>query len=400
MDLSLDRAELAFRDEIRSFIADNLTEDLRLAQVLTPSVFPDPDISTAWQKILHRRGWAAAAWPKQFGGTGWSLAQRYIFESEMAAAGAPLLHPLGLRMVGPVIMKFGTDAQRAFYLPRILAAEDYWCQGYSEPGAGSDLASLKTRAVRDGDAYVITGSKIWTTHAQHANRMFGLFRTSETGRKQDGISFIVLDMDTSGITVRPIITIGGDHEVNEVFFDQVRVPVANIIGEEGQGWSYGKYLLEFERGGAMVSGRLKGVVASVHRLARATFGENFCETRSDIARRLASIQIDIDALEMIELRSMSLLNSGQNPGSFTSSMLKLKSTELQQSITSLAIEVLGVSGTVWEPRRPLYDLPQSEFRSNNALVALPRYLDSRAYTIFGGASEIQRDILARVIIGS
>ena len=400
MDLSLSREELAFRDEVRSFIADNLPQDLRRAQALTPSVFPEPEVSTAWQKILHRKGWAAPAWPVEHGGTGWSLAQRYIFETETAAAGAPLLHPLGLRMVGPVIMRFGNPAQQAFYLPRILSADDYWCQGYSEPGAGSDLASLKTRAVRDGDHFVMTGSKIWTTHAHHANRMFGLFRTSETGRKQDGISFIVLDMDTPGITVRPIMTIGGDHEVNQVFFDQVRVPVGNLIGNEGEGWSYGKFLLEFERGGSLVSGRLKHLLASVTRLAEETVGPDLVEVKPEIARRLAQLSIDLDALEMIELRSMSLLSAGQNPGPLASSMVKLRGSELQQAVTSLVVEIMGLEATVWHEQRPLYGVPHQSRTADDKLVAMPRYLDSRAFTIFGGASEIQRDILARVIIGA
>ena len=233
----------------------------------------------------------------------------------MSRAGAPPLHPQGLRLVGPVIMRFGTDEQRRDYLPRILSGEDYWCQGYSEPEAGSDLASLKTRAVRDGDHYVVTGTKMWTTHAHHANRMFALVRTSQEARKQDGISFILIDMDSPGISVRPIMTIGGDHEVNQVFLDDVRVPVANRVGEEGQGWSYGKFLLEFERGGAVVSGRLRRALRKVEQLAgEYRDGERPVLDDPDIAARLSEIDIDIDALEMLELRVLAASQLGDKPG--------------------------------------------------------------------------------------
>jgi acyl-CoA dehydrogenase len=400
MNLDFTPDELAFQTEVRAFFAEKLTPDLRLANALTPSVFSDPDIFRRWQRILFERGWAASSWPAEFGGTGWSTAQQYIYEVENAIAGGPPLLPQGLRMVGPVIMKFGTQAQKDFYLPKILTGEDYWCQGYSEPGSGSDLASLKTRAVRDGDDYIINGSKIWTSHAQFANRMFALVRTADSPKKQDGISFILIDMDSPGISVRPILTIGGDHEVNQVFFDDVRVPIANLVGAEGQGWSYGKYLLEFERGGAMASGRLRSKLRKIEKLA-STYrdGEHSLLDSPAISLRLSELEIDIDALEMSELRIMSSLQTGQNPGSVASSMAKLRNSELKQAVSRLAIDILGDDALIWEPRRPLYQLDEPSLLGEEALSVSAEYLNTRAYTIFGGTSEVQRDVIAKVVIG-
>ncbi|MFO1115544.1 MAG: acyl-CoA dehydrogenase family protein [Beijerinckiaceae bacterium] len=400
MDLAFTQEERAFQQEVRAFLKEKLTPDLVRSAALTPSVFSDPPVGVRWQKILHEKGWAAPLWPKEYGGTGWTIGQRYIWEVESAIAGAPSVTPMGPRMVGPVIMRFGTQAQKDYYLPRILSGEDYWCQGYSEPGSGSDLASLKTRAVRDGDHYVINGSKIWTTHAHNANRMFALVRTSEEPKKQDGISFILIDMDTPGITVRPILTIGGDHETNQVFFDDVRVPVANRVGEEGQGWSYGKYLLEFERGGAMSSGRLREALRHVERLAGAyRSGESALFDDPAIALRLSQVEIDIDALEMTELRIMSSLSTGQNPGPVSSSLAKLRNSEIKQAITTLAVEVLGEDALVWQPNRPLYEINEPSVLDEDAMTVIPEYLNGRAYTIFGGTSEVQRDIIAKVVIG-
>ena len=400
MDLTFTPQERAFQQEVRKFLDEKLTPDLRRAHHLTPSVFSDPAIGNRWQKILYAQGWAGALWPKEYGGTGWSLAQRYIWEIESAAAGAPSVTPMGLRMVGPVIMKFGTQAQKDYYLPRMLKAEDYWCQGYSEPGSGSDLASLKTRAVRDGEHYIVNGSKIWTTHAHNANMMFALVRTSDEPKKQDGISFILIDMKSPGISVRPILTIGGDHETNQVFFDDVRVPVENRVGAEGQGWSYGKYLLEFERGGAMTSGRLRAILGDIEKLAN-TYRDGEAPLLADpsFALRRSQAEIDIDALEMTELRIMSSLQSGQNPGSVSSSLAKLRNSEIKQSLTALAVDVIGQDGIYWEGHRPLYEMNAEPGIPEEALTALPEYLNSRAYTIFGGTSEVQRDIIAKVVIG-
>ena len=351
----------------------------------------------AWQRSLHKKGWGAPGWPVEHGGPGWTPAQRWIFEAESARAGAPNVNVMGVKMVGPVIIGFGSPEQKNFYLPRILAGEDYWCQGYSEPGSGSDLASLKTRAVRDGDDYIINGTKIWTTHAHHANRMFALVRTNETERQQDGISFILIDMKTPGITTRPILTIGGDHEVNQVFFDDVRVPVSNRVGEEGKGWTYGKYLLEFERGSGIASAKLRDALKTVCDLAESGATGRAIDD-ADIALRMSEIEVDIDALEMTELRVLSALQTGQNPGA-VSSLLKLRVSEIRQAVTRLGVDVIGHDGLYVEPGRPLYKLNEAPGIPEEMLPVVPEYLNSRAYTIFGGSSEIQRDIVAKMVLG-
>jgi acyl-CoA dehydrogenase len=297
-------------------------------------------------------------------------------------------------MVGPVIFTFGSQAQKDYYLPRILSGEDYWCQGYSEPGSGSDLASLRTRATRDGDDYVINGTKIWTTHAHHANRMFALVRTSDGPKKQDGISFILIDMATQGVSVRPIMTIGGDHEVNQVFFDNVRVPAANIVGDEGKGWTYGKFLLEFERGSGFTTARLREQLHEALALVEATEPED----RRELSLRASEIEIDIDALETMELKLLSSLKAGESPGA-ASSILKLRASELRQSLTRLGLDAIGPDGIVWEGRRPLWAINEPAFLPENKLAVLPAYLDGRAFSIFGGTSEVQRDLIARAVIG-
>ena len=397
MDLSFSAEERAFEQEVRAFIADNLTPEIKRAQALTPSVFSDPEIGIAWQKALHRKGWGAPGWPVEHGGPDWTAAQRWIFEAECARAGVPNVNVMGVKMVGPVIIGFGTPEQQSHYLPRILSGEDYWCQGYSEPGSGSDLASLKTRAVRDGDDYIVNGTKIWTTHAHHATSMFALVRTSDTPRQQDGISFILIDMKSPGITIRPILTIGGDHEVNQVFFDDVRVPTANRVGEEGKGWTYGKYLLEFERGAGIASAKLRETLGTIAGLAASqTTGRAIDDP--DISLRLSEIEIDIDTLEMTELRVLSALQTGQNPGA-VSSLLKLRVSEIRQAVTRLGVDVIGHDGLVVEPMRPFYKLNHTPAIPEEMLPIVPDYLNGRAYTIFGGSSEIQREIIAKMMLG-
>ncbi|MBT7756601.1 MAG: acyl-CoA dehydrogenase, partial [Rhodospirillaceae bacterium] len=250
MEMGMTAADQAFRDEVRAFFDEKLTDDMREATNLSSGVFAEFEIGRRWHTALYEQGWIAPSWPAEHGGADWTPMQRYIYDSEAGAAAVPRLFSMGLRMVGPVVMKFGSDEQKNFYLPRILSGEDVWCQGYSEPGSGSDLASLQTRAIVDGDDYVVNGTKIWTTGAQYATRMFCLVRTSTDGKPQEGISFILIDMDTPGITIEPIITLAGDHEVNQVFLDDVRVPIKNRVGPENDGWTVAKYLLEFERGGA------------------------------------------------------------------------------------------------------------------------------------------------------
>ncbi len=400
MKLSFAPEDLAFRDEVRTFLREKLSPEMSRATHLTTSVFSEPEIGRVWNRILNEQGWSAPAWPTEYGGPGWTLVQRWIFSTELARAGAPSLSPMGLKMAGPVIMKFGTPEQKAYYLPRILAGDDYWCQGYSEPGSGSDLASLATRAVRDGDHYVVNGTKIWTTHAHHANMMFALVRTGdENTPKHKGISFLLLDMTAPGITIRPIRTIGGDHEVNQVFFDDVRVPVSQRVGEEGEGWVIAKYLLEFERGGSITSGDLRSTFEWLQRLAQDTpCGDGCMMDDADLALAFSQVEIDIDALEMTELRVMSSLQTGQNPGA-VSSLMKLRWSEIEQALTRLGVRVLGPDALAWETTRPLYAEGADPVLDDSARPVTSKYLNTRAFTIFGGASEIQREIISRELIG-
>lgn len=393
MDLLLNSNDVAFRDRIRAFLDDHLAPETRRAASLTTGFIHDPEIGIVFHRALHRMGWSVPHWPVEYGGTGWTAVERYLFESECARAGAPIYNGAGSHMVGPVIMHFGTDEQKKNYLPRIASGEDCWAQGYSEPGSGSDLASLRTRAVREGDHYVVNGQKIWTTHAHKANRIFALVRTSTEGKRQAGISFLLMDMNLPGITVRPIIGNGGDHEFNEVFFDAVRAPVSGRIGEENKGWEVAKYLLEFERGGNPVAGRVRALFTRVVELIGAR-----CPGDPDIAARLGELGSDIDAMEMIELCSLSASQAGVNPGPM-SSLLKLRWSQIRQQLAELALDALGVDALSWIGERPLYEtlrLPASE---QELLAVTPRYLNFRAYTILGGTSEIQTGILARAMLG-
>ena len=378
MDLLLDPAQQAFRDRVRAFLAAELPDALREGQAATIGVYPEPEVALAWQRLLHARGWAAPTWPPEHGGTGWSAIERFIFEHECAMAGAPVVYPIGIRLAAPVIMAFGSAQQQAHWLPRILSGEDYWCQGFSEPGAGSDLGSLSTRAVRDGDAYVISGSKIWTTHAHHANRMFALVRTADTPRRQDGISFVAIPLDLPGVDIRPIISIAGDHDVNQVFLEEVRIPAANLIGEENSGWRYAKYLLELERGNGLFSGRLRAALRRVERALPAA---------PDMAQqlRIAEVAIELDAFEMLELMTIGTLPNGASPGPLAS-MLKLRASRLKQRVAALGAELLGAAAL----RRP---------GGTPADVLVGDYLNSRAATIFGGTAEVQLGIIAKQLAG-
>ena len=399
MDLSWAEQDLAFREEVRAFLAENLTDELRAAGRATTSVFTDKVYSLPWQKILHARGWVAPSWPVEYGGTGWTDTQRYIFSSECAVAGTPGLAPMGLRMVGPVLMKYGSPEQRAHYLPRILSGEDYWCQGYSEPQAGSDLAALALNAAVDGDDYVLNGTKIWTTHAHWANRMFALVRTDSGGKRQQGITFLLLDMATPGVTVAPIITLAGEHEVNQVFFDNVRVPMSGRLGEQDDGWTVAKALLEFERGG----GSSAGLKVTLQRLRTIAGEEGNSDGGSmladaDFRSRLAQAETAIQAIEITEHRVLSALVSGGSPGP-VSSVLKVQGTEAMQKLDELAITLAGAYGAVLQPaaRAPGSNIePIGPARS---LTAMARYLNNRAASIYGGSNEVQRNIVARIILG-
>jgi alkylation response protein AidB-like acyl-CoA dehydrogenase len=366
----------AFRAEVRSFLAEQLPPELARAGRRATSVFSHPDHSVPWQQILTARGWGAIDWPVEYGGTGWSAMQKYIFSAECARAGAPSLLPQGLKMVAPVLMHYGSDEQKAFFLPRILSGEHYWCQGFSEPGSGSDLASLKLKAERDGNHYVLNGSKIWTTHAHFANWMFALVRTSTEGKPQAGISFVLIDMATPGLKVDPIISLAGEHELNQVFFDNVRVPVANRLGEENDGWSVAKYLLTFERGGRYAP----ALFAALARL------EGEAGDDPVLQERLRREAVTLEALEALELKSIGA--SGAKAGLFAS-VLKVQGTEAAQRIDVLACEIAGLAGwAVADGQSP--DL---------LATALPRYLNGRAATIYAGSNEIQRDLIARAVLG-
>jgi acyl-CoA dehydrogenase len=393
MELGLSVHDRAFRDEVREFLDTHLTDDMRREAGRTTSVFAEYDLNITWHRILFAKGWVAPHWPREYGGTGWSDIQRYIFAGECARAGAPNLSPMGLKMCGPMLMGFGTPEQKAFYLPRILSGDDYWCQGYSEPGSGSDLASLQCRAAIDGDDYVINGTKIWTTHAHYANRMFCLVRTAQGPKPQEGISFVLIDMATPGITIKPIITLAGDHEVNQVFFDDVRVPRANRVGQENDGWTVAKYLLEFERGNAYAA-ILRVALEKTRDLGKA------CGLAhdDDFSRKLAQVEIDLTAIEMTEHRIMSAMSKGGNPGP-ESSMLKACGTEMQQRIGELGVEALGhyAAPNQFSARQPHANVPI--IGPVEGLITVPSYLNNRAASIYGGSNEIQRNIMAKMVLG-
>ena len=401
MDLALSREDEDFQDEVRRFLDENLTEDLREAGRKTGGVFADFAAGLRWHRILARRGWSASSWPKEHGGTGWSATQRYIFSRECTAADAPRIFSMGLRMVGPVIMKFGTPEQKAKYLPRILSGDITFCQGYSEPGSGSDLASLKTRAERDGDDYVITGTKIWTTGAHVADHMFCLVRTSTEGKPQDGISFVLIDsMKTPGLSVSPILTLAGDHEVNQVFLDNVRTPVANRIGPENAGWTVAKYLLEFERGGDAYTPNLHARLDDVKRIAReeAADGSGRLIEERGFVERLAETEMEIQALEMIEMQVLSDLSQGRNPGAISSAM-KLRGSETLQKLDHLGVEALAWYAAPFEPEARELGHNEPTVTPAWGITAMPLYLNNRASTIYAGSNEIQRNIIAKAVLG-
>lgn len=383
----------AFRSEVRQWLADNLTPELREAHDRSTSVFVEKHFNLAWQAILHRRGWVAPHWPAEYGGTGWNDAQRYIFATECARAGAPSLSPMGLKMVAPVIMRYGSEAQKAYYLPKLLAGEHYWCQGYSEPQAGSDLAALQLRADSDGDDYVLNGSKIWTTHAHVANHMFCLVRTNRDGRPQEGITFLLLEMATPGITVKPIISIAGDHDFNQVFFDNVRVPKANRLGEEGKGWTVAKTLLEYERAAAYAAGLTEALV-DVRRAA----AEADLLSEPLMRRRFAELDAQVRTIHAVEGRLLADLGAGRNPGP-ASSMLKVQGTECQQKIQELAVDVAGIYAAPFQYEARQAGSNEGYVGPGSALTATASYFNGRAASIYGGSNEIQRNIMAKLVLG-
>ncbi|GGC16912.1 acyl-CoA dehydrogenase [Novosphingobium marinum] len=401
MDIDLSDEEIAFRGEVRAFLAENLTDRIRDGAASSPTVFVEPDIGQDWNAVLNERGWLAYQWPKEAGGPGWTPTQRYIFEKECALAGAPNLTVLGLKLVAPVIYTFGNADQKAEYLPRILSGEDYWCQGFSEPNAGSDLASLQTRAVKEGDRYVLNGSKIWTTHAHWANKMFVLARTDATGKKQAGISFFLLDMDQPGISVRPILTMAGDHEVNQVFLEDAVADADGLVGEEGQGWAIAKFLLENERGGSCLAPKLAYDLDQIEKAARQE-SDGYGGALADgieWKRRVARLRLEVESLEMIELKILSNIAKGRPPGPQTS-LVKLLASNIRQDVDLLAVDLYGTGGLQLPTARPLYgENAPAPLHSPGAQVASARYLNSRAWTIFGGTNEVQSTIIAKTVLG-
>lgn len=401
MDLNFTPQDEAFREEVRAFLDDSLPQHLREGTAATPGVFAEPDISQEWQRILYEKGWLAYNWPQDCGGAGWTPVQRYIFEKECALADAPSLPVLSLKLLAPVICRFGTAEQKARILPRILDGSDYWCQGFSEPGSGSDLASLKTRAELRGDHYVINGRKLWTTHAHHANKIFCLVRTDANAKAQAGISFLLVDMDQPGVEVRPIIGLAGDHEVNEVYLDEVVTPADNLIGEEGMGWTIAKFLLENERGGSCHAPKL---LSDIAKLRKAAGGEPDGEGGSmadDAAFMgdLAEVELTAQALEMTELRVLAEIAKGLPPGPQTS-LAKMVASTLRQQVDGLAVRLYGYAGLELERQRPLYGAgAPAPIHGKAAQLAAPRYLNSLAWTIFGGTNEVQRTIIAKTVLG-
>ena len=394
MDLNYSKEELAFRDEVRGWLNANLPQDLRDKMARYEELGREDLLR--WHRILAKQGWVAPAWPKEWGGTGWNVVQRYIFEEECGYAGTPPLIPFGLAMCGPVLLRFGTEAQKKRFLPRIYNGDDFWCQGYSEPGSGSDLASLKTKAVREGDHYVVNGQKIWTTLGHFADWIFCLVRTdSNMAKKQEGISFLLIDMKTPGITVRPLILMDGYHEVNEVFFTDVKVPVENLVFEEGKGWTVAKYLLGHERMGTGRIGASKRELAKLKEFVAQQPGDDGKPLSEDVRfrDRVSRLEVELMALEITNLRFLDQMRrTGQPPGADVS-MLKIRGTEIQQSLTELMMQAVGPLAQPFAPSNG-----DAGFDSFTAGLA-PRYCNFRKTSIYAGSNEIQRNIISKMTLG-
>lgn len=397
MDLNYSPQELQFRDEVRAFVRSNLPPEISRKVLEHRRLTKDDHVR--WQRILSAQGWMAPNWPKEYGGAAWNAVQQHIFDDECAEAGAPRIIPFGVNMVAPVIIAFGSPAQKQRYLPRILSNEDWWCQGYSEPGAGSDLASLKTKAERQGDRYIVNGQKTWTTLAQHADMIFCLVRTSSTGKKQEGISFLLIDMHSPGVTVRPIITIEGEHEVNEVWFENVEVPVENLVGEEGRGWTYAKFLLSHERTGIAGVGASKRELRHLRHIAGQELRDG--KPLIDDPRfrdRIARIEIDLMALEITNLRMLAAEREGRAPGP-EASILKIKGADIQQAITELMMDAVGPYALPHLPEAWGDHWLGEYVGPDYAAPLAARYFNYRKVSIYGGSNEIQRNILAQHILG-
>lgn len=391
MDMHFSADDLRFQAEVKAFLEEHLPAELRRNGRLTPGAFAQADDWLAWQRILHEKGWLATNWPVEVGGTGWSPTQRYIFERECALAHAPALAAQGLRMLAPVLAKFGTDAQKEEYLPKILSGEHVWCQGYSEPEAGSDLASLKCRAVREGDQFVVNGTKIWTTNAHISSHIFCLVRTDLEAKRQRGISFLLMEMNTPGISVEPIALISGDRELNQVFFDNVTVPAANLVGEENDGWTVAKYLLEHERGGGSMSQSMLAAIKDLREAATELPGRdgNPLAVDHDFMHRLSMVELEAQGLEMLELRLLSQMANNNSPGPETASV-GLLVANIFQAIDALAVEAHGSTALELVAERPV---------TQYAHLAMPSYLNNRAWSIMAGSNEVMRTLIASTVLG-
>ena len=390
MHATFSTEELAFKEEVTAFLKDAYTEDLA-SRMHQPDTFKAATIE--WQKQRYDKGWAAPGWPVEYGGCGWTDTQKYIFDCALAEAEAPDVPPFGLKMVGPVIYTFGSDAQKEQFLPDILSGDTWWCQGYSEPGAGSDLAALQTRAQRDGDDYIINGTKIWTTYAQHADWMFALVRSDSSGKPQQGISFLLIDMKSPGISVSPIILVDGEHHLNEVSFEDVRVPVANRIGEENQGWTYAKALLTHERTALSGIAYCKQLLNKSRRLAAGENDDGQALANNPLLQaRITDIEMELMALEYTELRVLAAVANGGAPG-MESSLLKLKGTELQQAVQRLFFDVAGLYGSL------LPAAQTTQIGHDYGDAARREYMFGRACTIYGGSNEVQKNIIAKFGLG-
>ncbi|WP_374672433.1 acyl-CoA dehydrogenase family protein [Acidovorax temperans] len=397
MDLNFTPEEEAFRAEVQAFLKDKLpariANKVKAGQRLTKA---DQD---EWHAILNERGWLANHWPEEYGGPGWGAVEKFIFDTECALAGGPRIVPFGVNMLGPVLIKFGNEAQKKYWLPRILSGEDWWCQGYSEPGAGSDLASVKTTAVRQGAHYIVNGQKTWTTQGQHANMIFCLVRTDREAKAQSGISFLLVDMNSPGVELRPIRTLDGDKEVNEVFFTDVKVPVENLVGEENKGWTYAKYLLTYERTGIAGVGFCIAALAKLQVIA-AKVMKNGKPLDQDplFAARMAQVEIDLENMKTTNLRVIAAVAGGGVPGA-ESSMLKIRGTEIRQEILSLIRRAVGPYALPFIEEAQYEGYADEPVGPKEAATAAANYFNYRKLSIFGGSNEIQKNIISKMILG-
>ena len=397
MDLNFTPEEEAFRAEVQAFLKDKLpariANKVKAGQRLTKA---DQD---EWHAILNERGWLANHWPEEYGGPGWGAVEKFIFDTECALAGGPRIVPFGVNMLGPVLIKFGNEAQKKYWLPRILSGEDWWCQGYSEPGAGSDLASVKTTAVRQGAHYIVNGQKTWTTQGQHANMIFCLVRTDREAKAQSGISFLLVDMNSPGVELRPIRTLDGDKEVNEVFFTDVKVPVENLVGEENKGWTYAKYLLTYERTGIAGVGFCIAALAKL-KVVAAKVMKNGQPLDQDplFAARMAQVEIDLENMKTTNLRVIAAVAGGGVPGA-ESSMLKIRGTEIRQEILSLIRRAVGPYALPFIEEAQYEGYADEPVGPKEAATAAANYFNYRKLSIFGGSNEIQKNIISKMILG-